>query len=152
MFAPVSSQWWAGHLPCTASQSAHLVYLRQTGQGVKDYIYRGFMRPTWRVRHIDPVPCPRVLVSSFGGDVDIDAKAIVVEGELVDDQGVLVQNIHLATNTVVRLDQVSNKLNLIERGWPLIHQPAVWEKRTQEVEMQNIRKSKGGVRKIKMEI
>ena len=85
------------------------------------------MRPTWRVRHIDPVLCPRFLVSSFGGDVDIDAKAIVVEGELVDDQGVLVQNVHLATNAVVRLDQVSNKLNLIGRGWPLVQQPAVWE-------------------------
>ena len=85
------------------------------------------MRPTWRVRHIDPVLCPRFLVSSFGGDVDIDAKAIIVEGELVDDQGVLVQNVHLATNTVVRLDQVSNKLNLIGRGWPLVQQPAVWE-------------------------
>ena len=85
------------------------------------------MRPTWRVRHIDPVLCPRFLVSSFGGDVDIDAKAIIVEGELVDDQGVLVQNVHLATNAVVRLDQVSNKLNLIGRGWPLVQQPAVWE-------------------------
>ena len=74
------------------------------------------MIPTWRVRHIDPVLCPRFLVPSFGGDVDIDAKAIVVEGELVDDQGVLVQNVHLATNAVVRLDQVSNKLNLIKKG------------------------------------
>ena len=38
MFAPASSQWWAGHLPCTASQSALLLYLRQTGQAVIDNI------------------------------------------------------------------------------------------------------------------